>query len=399
MSNLIGFFVATLTVLGIMLLVSPAAPEPTPDDPVSNVPVPDDLAKVLANLESDDDPVRLEAIMALGNFPDHLNQTAPLAAKFSAELDPLESTAGYAAIDRMGPEMLNHLEPSLRSDNLLLVDGACNAFGRFGEQPEGLAQPLFDLVNSQDANRIFSGLKALQGMGKTAKPQLDRLIELLDHENFNVQLRACNVLSALGSDAEPALEALLRLSTEGNPSARSSTLPALGAIGTVSDDPRILETLKKNLNAFLALAKERAMIGICRMGPRATPLLDDIQRLMDDKTKSVMPEAAYARWCVTQEIEPTLTSLRKHAASHTYRDRVLEQIARIGPAAHSMTDVAITGLGSPEASTRDAAVTALQKIGPKAKAALPELRKVAADDSDLMVRHAAQRAVEQLESE
>jgi HEAT repeat protein len=356
-----------------------------------------DLNQVLEDCKSKDDSIRIAAIAKLGDYPDSLSETAPMACRYSAGVNDKERNAAEIAIQNMGAEMLPHVVAMLSSDQSLDVNGACNAFGLIGGETQVGDEGLFALVQSEDYRKNFLGLKALQSMGNTALPIIDRVQELLHHKEFNVQLRACNVMAALGPNAEPALDDLLELAEKGNLSVRSSAMIAIGSIGTVSDDPRILESLSSKLDQFKAMEKERALLGLAMMGERAKSVLPKVESLMNDRTKSLMPEAAYAFVQMGGELgeaEAVLLSLKD---DFTYQNRVLVQIEKLGQNATApMIDLAIEKLESTEPSVREAAVFALAKMGSRAQKALPELRKVAAKDEDILVRQSASDAIKAL---
>lgn len=356
-----------------------------------------DLEGVLAAIESKDENRRLDGIIALGDFPKNLDVTVPLACKFLGGADDLNRGAAQFAIEKMGPAALEHLRPLLDAENPVTVDGACNAIVVLGPSAASLADRLIELINTDRPGYIFSGLKALQAMGDAALPAIDRVIELLEHPNFNVQIRACQVLRELGGKAAPAIEPLLKLADEGNPSARSTALISLGSIGATVDDERIVAKLIEKLSKFYFQEKERSLEGLAMMGPKAKSAIPEIEKLMSDTSKSIMPEAAYTYWRVGGDVKKVVEVFRKHIDDLSYQDRIVGFIGRMKADGSDLVSDIERLLDADEAHTREEAVMALSNIGPAAKSALPRLKKMAANDEDALVREGAKQAIEAID--
>ena len=195
-------------------------------------------------------------------------------------------------------------------------------------------------------------------------------------------------------NAAPAIDALVKLSETGNPSASSTSSIALGAIGTASDDPRILEALDRMLDEFLAIKRERAMEGIAMMGNRASSLAPKLKKLMDDRSSSVMPEAAQAYWSVSGDIESLRAPLAKYAESPTYETRVLKAIAQLGSNAKEFESLLLEKLSADELNSRNWAIHALAEIPKLSGRAKRKLAAVAESDPDVFVRYLAQRTLD-----
>ena len=70
----------------------------------------------------------------------------------------------------------------------------------------------------------------LGGLGASAAPALDRLLELTRDEDRGVREAAARALGGLGATAAPALDRLLELTRDEDPDVRQAAARALGRI-------------------------------------------------------------------------------------------------------------------------------------------------------------------------
>jgi HEAT repeat protein len=173
-------------------------------------------------------------------------------------------------------------------------------------------------------------------------------------------------------------------------------LLALGALGP-SNEHDIVGLLTKKLDAFMALERERALIGLGYLGPDAKPALEKITALMNNPDKSVQPQAAFAYWKITGEAGPAMEVLAATLQDYNFRDETVQRLGEMGSVAAPLVPELINLLRDEDDSIRESAIQTLEKLGPVAKQALPKLRTIAKNDSDLLIQEAAKSAIKAIQ--
>ncbi|MCH2182917.1 MAG: HEAT repeat domain-containing protein [Mariniblastus sp.] len=352
---------------------------------------------LVAKLADKDDKVRVDALIELGRSSEDLPQVVPAVVGQLGELDPLVSSAASQAMVDLGAKAVPHLKPFLQSEDYRTYALGCEACRVIGEPCAVYVPLLMERLKENDQRMRGPSIGAMANFGKAALPALDQVIAGLDAEPFMTQVHACKVLVALGPDARPAGEKLVELAEKGNPSVRSWATVALGAIGPV-DEYDVVEILDDKLDDFLLLDKQRALQGLALIGPAGKRALPNIERLMQDKSKSCPHDAAYAYWKVTGDADRPVAVLVELLQDVNFQNDAIEILGDMGPQAKNSVPALIEQLGSSEDYLREGAVLTLGAIGPDAKEALPALGKMK-DDPDALIRSAAERSIREIEKE
>ena len=349
---------------------------------------------VVENTQSRDEDVRLNAILQLVNYPDHVEEAIDLACELTMSRDSIDRVAAEIVLKDFGPLVVPRAMAMLDDEDINRYGGACNALANTAPDSESAVPDLVKLLNSGDPQKMFASCFALKEMGSAASPALPQCTKLLKHENFNLQIQVCHVIAQMGGDAATATDPLLELAANGNPSARSTTAIALGAIGAATEDPRIVELLSEMLDSKLSIERERALIGAGNMGPAASDLLPKVESLINDRKMSVMPEAAFARWQITNDAQTSLEILEPLTVDRTYGLRAIDHIAKMGSAGAPTVETLSQQLDNEDASIREAVLRALIEIGPAARSTKDKLKKMAQADEDVLVRRFAVDALQ-----
>ncbi|MEZ6095267.1 MAG: HEAT repeat domain-containing protein [Pirellulaceae bacterium] len=126
---------------------------------------------------------------------------------------------------------------------------------------------------------------------------------------------------------------------------------------------------------------------------RALPAIKD---LMYDTSKSCMPKAAYTYYVLSGDVTKPMEVLSATVKSPTYDVESIDLLARMAPASKSAIPLIGEKLDAEEEAVREAAVIALGKFGSDSKDYLPSIRKLAANDPDVLVRKHAELAIQKI---
>ncbi len=384
---LVAFVVALLVIVGTVFLCSGAINYT--QDPVAL-----GTSDWIKKLQDKDKNVRIESLIELGKSKDNLDQVVPAVVGQLGELDPLVSVAASQAMVALGEPAVPHIKPFLESDDYKTYALGCIACREMGEPCAVYVPLLRKRIQTGDERVQGRSIDAMSNFGKSALPALDEIRAGLDAKVFMTQVVACKTLASLGRDAKPAGPRLVELAEKGNLSARSWATVALGAIGPV-EEYDVVAILDGKLDEFLLLDKQRALKGLALIGPPAKAALPNIERLMNDNSKSCPHDAAYAYWKISGDSKLPVSVLVELLSNVDFQAETIDLLGDMGPAAKSSVPELIKLLGSDEVHLRESAVLSLGAIGPGAKAALPALRKMK-NDPDLLVRSAAARSIKEI---
>lgn len=375
-----------------------AAKSQSPDgqDPAIAGEARDDDLEVAAKGE---DEKRVEALLRLTDGRFTLDQMVPVLARATVDRDELVRAAGEVGIQRVGKKAVPALQDMVGEGFHLNLDFAavCGAAKVLGTDAVDLFPELQKALASDDAPVQKMALFAMQNLGDENTQAMDRMIELMSSKDMNVRIAVCRVLEQLGPKAAPAIDQLVELYKNGVISDRSWATVVLGAIGE-SDQHDILEILTEQLDAFTQVEKQRAMIGLGHLGSKAKPALQKVTELMKDPSKNCQAQAAVTIWQITGDPEICLNVLKALLPSIDYKFTVLEHVANLGPVAGPLAEVVAKELDAEDVGIRELAVVALGKIGPDAKATIPQLKKLLSDD-DALLRQAVTDAIKAIEKE
>lgn len=138
-----------------------------------------------------------------------------------------------------------------------------------------------------------------------------------------------------------ALPRLVRLANEGVLSVRTNALITIGGIAPrAAENPQqfndIIDLLVKKLDGFYQIEKSRALEGLGKLGPEAKAATKKIRELMEDETKSVQPEAAYAYWKITGDSNYVMRKMGGYLLDPNHSDyptKTMEFIQKMGSVA------------------------------------------------------------------
>jgi HEAT repeat protein len=244
-------------------------------------------------------------------------------------------------------------------------------------------------------------IDALQGMGPAAKGAVPALITLLDNaEHLHRKLGIINVLRGLGQDAKAAIPALTRKLSEEQTSIHAAD--ALGQIGPQAKPA--IPMLKVLLKADEDKARSRAAQALASIDRTGAAVLQ-LKEALRDESGVVRVWAAYALTKISGMhdiyVSLILAALRMRSSDSPIwkaADVALvwkagaEALGRLGPLAKTALPELKKMLKDSDEEVRIVAVCALADMGPVAKETVPELIALLKDPSE-QIRAAAVEAL------
>lgn len=228
---------------------------------------------------------------------------------------------------------------------------------------------------------------ALSEMGPAAKESVPALTKLLSSKQPNLRLDACMALGAIGPDAKGALPALAKLvESDPFPGVRYAAAFAIGGIATQSSAAEsVLEKMSAGDDKFLRTVAAWAM---ARMDPKNEARLTKATNLLIEGLESGNPAVRLAAVRALQDLRPAsdkvgpaLVAALKDADPEVAKNAI-SALGSMGP---QITPQIVDALKNPE--LRGYALTILERFGPGAKSAVPELIALIDDpQTDLATR-------------
>ena len=267
---------------------------------------------------------------------------------------------------------------------------------RAGQSPGPRRDPLgheaSDPVPRYGSSGAAGGRRALGGLGASAAPALDRLLELSRDEDRGVRWAAAEALGGLGASAAPALDRLLELSRDEDRGVRRAAAEALGGQGasTAPALDQLLE-LSRDEDSGVRWAAAEALGGL---GASAAPALDRLLELIRDEVSGVRWAAAKALGGLGASAAPALDRLLEliRDADQDVRRAAAEALGGLGASAAPALDQLLELIRDEVSGVRRAAAEALGGLGASAAPALDRLLELIRDE-DEDVRRAAAKAL------
>ena len=369
----------------------------------------------------------------------------PVVREGLAHDSPYVLWASARAAERLGPKarkaapdlraLLKHKEREVR-----IV--AARALSRMGPAARPAVPAMAELLRDKDLRQRYHVAQALVDMGPDAREALPVLIERLKDLEPMAPNPTLLALGNLGPDAAPALPALRKLLESGDSVFVGDVLNAIGQIGPGAKEA--VPQVAKRLEAESQFDRAAAARALGLIGPEARAAVTALKKRLGDERKNVRVWAAFALARITGESKPQVALLielwneeRGPFGSDLARYDVAQALELLGAEAAPARDLLLkavldekTAAGTRAHAARalghlpgDAdvivpklvkllgrkaegyrrkdncrdACEALGLLGPKAKAAVPALRRLLEDDENEVAEMAA-RALEKIEA-
>lgn len=314
------------------------------------------------------------------------DEAIPVLADLVAGSDERLAVAAAAALVRTGTEdglgtAISLLTRAMAGEDPALSAVAAGAFGGIGVRTKAVARELGRRL-SGDAALALHAVKALESMGAAAAPTLPALAPLVRDGTAAVTLRSA-VAGALGTIfARPAAGEPKRLGA-GRVRARAALTdaalsaadwPVLAAAAdalaaTGGTPAAVVQRLAGLLDHDDSEVRGAAALSLVRAGAApadAVPAL--VERLRREQEQEVRQALVVALATVGVAALPALLAVVREQVPDTLLPAV-EAIIKIGRDA--VPEVAEGMLTDADEQVRDLAVSMLQRLGPRAEAAVP----------------------------
>jgi HEAT repeat protein len=335
-------------------------------------------------------PVALKAAPALvANMDDFADTTA--------EKEQLWLSFSRALFG-IGPTVVPTLVAGIDDANLPQFVGICAALHDLGPAAEPALPKLIAKAKENKYGYRWSAVYVMEAIGKPAVEAMPVLIDCLKDEDFQFQVVACRVLAAIGPEAKEAKPYLFDIIEKGTPSAKGRAAIALGSIGfSDGDDDKVLKTLLAALNEFNQVVRERAVIGIGRLGPKAMPIVEEVRKAANSQDFASRSEACLALWRITgdaREATDILISLFEYLEHDLL---AITALGEMGPAAAPAIPELLKRMENEDLSYALEGAVALGKMGPAAASAIPKLTELS-KSVDPELRIVAKKALKAIDT-
>jgi HEAT repeat protein len=345
---------------------------------------------VSAALSNPDRRVQVKASEILGQIGPAAASTVPLLVSQLEVNDELTVRAAATALGRIhaNPEtVLPALNRLLQSHSTAVRITAVRSIAEYGPAAKDSIPLILGLLSDKSVVLRASAADALGSIGEGRAEVVDALIKALADGSGSVTVSAANALSQLGPPAARAL--LPQLSDKRYQRLAVEVLGELGA-DAESAVPALVDSLSK-VGEDVELRRE-IFIALASIGPKAAGATPALMKILEDPNAGdARAGAAYALAYIGEK--KALPLMKQLVRSET-SERVLRSAAwalvTLDPKNTDNVSIVMPHLIQATSSdmplVRKEAISAFSVIGPPAIAALPELLKHAATDSDPGVR-------------
>lgn len=346
------------------------------------------------------------------------------------------------AIGRIGTASLSAVREQLSNDSSDMREVAVRAIGWMGSEAADAIPGL--IARLDDDNQIVREC-AIDSLGKIGAASTDQLIHALrDETSDQVKIGATKALTLIGPEANSATSTLVKLSATDDQDVRAAALSCLGPVAGQS--PTILNPLTKAIQSESEAVHQAALESLVHVAPTLQKdAAAELQALLNtddaaiarrvalvlgsygENAAAVVPQlleatnkhpklasisSAVGR-IGTSALEPTFAALRDGRIDVAQVNRIVESMpaqvkaklaGQTGDANASVREIATLTvskqvplpkdavssltkmLTDSEPNVRAAAAKSLQRIGGKAKSALPSIVSACSDETDSSAR-------------
>lgn len=325
------------------------------------------LPFILLNLEKTSFPIRLLAIMALGEFRETAAAHVPKLVQELLEGDEETSQAASSSLEKIDPNWRNSqtvkdavpdILPQIASDNDQTRQRAADLLDRivpnWRELPHTarLVQKLIEDLTGASKVRRLAAIKALGVIGPAAAKAVPKLAEILQTENPQLRIVAAKTLGLIRVSDEQVIVALINCLHSQNNDVQTAASDTLGEFGS---------------NASMAISI---------LIPLMMSQYFSLRKSAENALSRIDPE-----WENNPETPKAITSLISISNKGDLADRLrgISLMGRIGPNAQKTISWLVPFLADQDHKIKKATAMALKRIHlqwwttPEAKEAVPNL--------------------------
>ncbi len=330
----------------------------------------------LRNVLSDEDlDVRLKTAKALWQISRQPDDVIPVFTKILENGGDSERCDAAERLKEMGPcaaPALPALVNAVKNDSYEFARcNAAEALGKIGPEAAPAIPALATALEEDESHYVPA--RAAEALGKIGDPKaVPILIAALEREDDYVRMHAVWALETFGPKAKAAIPALVRVlkNDEANGCFVAHALGAIDAEGIST--PVLIEALGNESSEM----RRFAAFGLSRMGRKAGAAEKALHDGLRDSDLAARIAAAEAYWSVSGKADEAVGVLRSVLqAPHDWLVQMWAAgaLAKIGPAAKAAVPELIACLKSDTPYVVSSSAEALGKIGPGAASAVPAL--------------------------
>ena len=263
------------------------------------------------------------------------------------------------------PALTEAIRPKDRRSDFMI--NALHALAAAGPDAEPAVPVLIEVLNRGEGSVAAGAAFALGEIGRAARPAVPTLVTALqESEDPDIRAEAAGTLGLVcAKDGEAhVIDPLTTALEDPAPDVRLAAAWSLIRLGRSEPTLPVLRSLVEHEDAFM---RRKTLRQLGKLGKKAAPVLPIVRAALDDENLRVRHAAAETAWLIDNRAELAIPVLRE----------VLEEQWR------------------PE--ERADAAEILGKIGPPAKAAVPELENALEADSERL-RDAARAALKKIQA-
>lgn len=227
-------------------------------------------------------------------------------------------------------------------------------------------------------------------LGPKAAPAVPAIADRLESDkDERVRLAAAGVLGQIGPDAKAAVPALIGALKDEGFDVASWSATALGKIGPGAK--AAVPELAKMLGSYRSSRSYTAAVALGEIGPDAKAAVPDLLRMVEKDLHHYAPEACLALWRIEKHPEaiPALIRILKTDYSSEV-GMAAYALGRIGPDARAAVPQLVATLSNKESLVASQTALALWQIA-KHEKAIPTLIRLLTDENTTERYHAAWR--------
>ncbi len=352
---------------------------------------------------------REAAAMALGARYGDGHESVPVLKAALADKDfPVRFAAGVALVqvarrdDAARAAAVPVLTEGIRDRTDRVRRTAASYLLQLGPLAKGAVPDLKALLGDTTQEVQLEAALALVGIdpkeGAAAVPVLTHALSTGD----GPAQRAAQALAKLGPVAKAAAPALVKHFDAKNQHLRLFSAEAAARIDP-AHAPKAVEVLVailKDKKTRSSMLRSYALVALRNIGPAAKPALPTLTAMLTDDG-AFHPHAALAMVAIDADgAKAALDWVRAVFAKPNHDDAydLAELLPELGPKAAPLVPDLIKMLAAKQLYFRRAAVETLAAIGPGARDALPDLKKIAASDPRTDLKKLAAEAVAKIEA-
>lgn len=360
-----------------------------------------DLPALERGLGSPHAEARRYCIEGLAAFGPKAASAVPFLAKALRDSDSTVRIAASAALAQIGKPAKEALTDLLQARNDRVPEvrkNAMRALGAIGRE-RGVVETLLMAAGDTDAEVRGAACAALKTLAPPlGKGDLTSLYPLLESQHVDVRRFCAAELARMGKEAAPILIKIQDALKDRDNRVRASLCIAIGEIGPKARGlaPQLLEAMraatKDARGSEQAQAFQQASMALTKIGEaaQAMPLL---RELLKDKKSPLLREALQMMAAAGIESKPATPELLQLLDNPELRQLVAKALARIGK---PVLDDLLKVIDKGNREEKLGAILAIELIGPEARAAFIDLRKLAIVYKDKEVVEAAKRAMQKI---